>query len=197
MPFRTPRLSCFEFVFSARTDPTGSIGQKNLGDALDVFVFRMNCLGLLWVLAIPKWLIKAWGHVPYFWDMSGMSKKSTKYGPLDPLFITKGVDPRCPIESSAPDPVVGPRPSLMTGSYFTCGADLALIYWVARMLVFCISHRRKSPMLIRGVPRAGLATVDVRPTKNQQQKDIVNIVTWGALLVMSICFEANPRPGPS
>ena len=54
-----------------------------------LLLFLKVLLGFLWFLIIPEWLINDFGWIAIFVVMCGTSKKSTKNGPSDPLFITE------------------------------------------------------------------------------------------------------------
>jgi hypothetical protein len=82
-------------------------------------------------------------------------------------------------------PNAGPDPR----DTFLCGAEYAAAYWVLRLIIFPITHRRRKPIYLYGTPKAGRKNRSVR--NRYCVKDLVAFASWACILIPCIWFEAN------
>jgi hypothetical protein len=89
-----------------------------------------------------------------------------------------------------PDEVGEPDPRC--GKWYTfCGANYALAYWAMRIIVFKVSHMRKTPMHVFGKPeRLRTKQREQSAFRERMQKDFWTGVTWFIILAACIVFEA-------
>lgn len=113
--------------------------------------------------------LSTWGHlVSFTFSVAGFAL----------VFITLNIKEK-PQDIFQPDP----RKS------FLCGAEYAVLYFVARIAWFVLTHRRRKPLFVNGTPEAGRRG-PARDRKKQIKRNLVVFFTWVCILIPCILFEA-------